>query len=279
MQLRKATRGEAKLRIGFSGVSGSGKTKGALLVAYGITGDWSKIAVVDSENNSADLYADMGEYNVLPIDNFSSSNYVKAIKACENEGMEVIILDGISNEWQYILDLHASIPGNSFINWGKVKPKHKEFKNAILQSKAHVFTTVRRDTEYQIDDSLGKTKITKLGTKEITEKGWEYELTINFEINRDGHLTIATKDRTGLFAEDNYFVLGENTGKIIAEWAKGSGADEEILLQAAFTDLNNIEDSDSLNNILNKYASLKSNQSFKDTYNEKVIYFNNLNNK
>ena len=60
MELRKATRKKAKIRLGLSAVSGGGKTYSALLIAYGITGDWSKIAVIDSENNSADLYAHLG---------------------------------------------------------------------------------------------------------------------------------------------------------------------------------------------------------------------------
>ena len=57
MTLRKVTRKKAKIRLGLSAVSGGGKTYSALLIAFGICGDWNKIAVIDSENNSADLYA------------------------------------------------------------------------------------------------------------------------------------------------------------------------------------------------------------------------------
>ena len=68
MQLRQSMRKAAKMRLALSGASGSGKTYGALLIAYGMTGDWSKIAVIDSENCSADLYAHLGEYNVLTLE-------------------------------------------------------------------------------------------------------------------------------------------------------------------------------------------------------------------
>ena len=54
MQLRKATRKKAKIRLGLSAVSGGGKTYSALLVAHGICNDWSKVAIIDSENNSAE---------------------------------------------------------------------------------------------------------------------------------------------------------------------------------------------------------------------------------
>lgn len=57
MQLRPSTRREAKMKLALQGSSGSGKTYSSLLIAYGIVSDWSKIAVIDTENGSADLYA------------------------------------------------------------------------------------------------------------------------------------------------------------------------------------------------------------------------------
>jgi len=46
--------------------SGAGKTMSALLLAKGLTNDnLSKVAVIDTENGSADLYAHLGDYNVL----------------------------------------------------------------------------------------------------------------------------------------------------------------------------------------------------------------------
>ena len=62
MQLRQSMRRAAKMRLALAGASGSGKTYSSLLIAYGMTGDWSKIAVIDSENCSADLYAHLGNY-------------------------------------------------------------------------------------------------------------------------------------------------------------------------------------------------------------------------
>jgi adenylylsulfate kinase-like enzyme len=64
MQLRQSERKQVKLRLGLSGASGFGKTKSALLLAYGMTNDWNKIAVIDTENSSASLYSDLGNYQV-----------------------------------------------------------------------------------------------------------------------------------------------------------------------------------------------------------------------
>ena len=69
LTLRTAERKQAKIKLGLQGPSGSGKTYSALLLAYGLCNDWSKIAVIDTENHSADLYAHMGHYNVLNLPN------------------------------------------------------------------------------------------------------------------------------------------------------------------------------------------------------------------
>ena len=99
MKLRKATRQKAKIRLGLSAVSGGGKTYSALIVAKGIAGDWDKVAIIDSENSSADLYAHLGDYNVLPISApFTPEKYIEEIKECEKTGTEVIIVDTIKHE-------------------------------------------------------------------------------------------------------------------------------------------------------------------------------------
>ena len=60
MELRTAQRKQAKIKLALQGPSGSGKTMSALLLASGMA-DWSKIAVIDTENHSADLYAHLGQ--------------------------------------------------------------------------------------------------------------------------------------------------------------------------------------------------------------------------
>ena len=55
MEFKPAQRKRAKLRLAIAGPSGSGKSYSSLVVASGIA-PWSKIAVIDSENGSAELY-------------------------------------------------------------------------------------------------------------------------------------------------------------------------------------------------------------------------------
>lgn len=100
MQLRVSSKKQAKIKLALQGCSGAGKTYSALLLAYGLCGDWTKIAIIDSENGSADLYANLGNYNVLSLqDNFTPETYMEAIGICEDAGMEVIIIDSISQCW------------------------------------------------------------------------------------------------------------------------------------------------------------------------------------
>ena len=93
LNLRVSSKKQAKIKLALQGCAGSGKTYSALLLAYGLTNDWTKIAIIDSENGSADLYASLGNYNVLPLqDNFTPETYTEAIKVCEDAKMEVIIM-------------------------------------------------------------------------------------------------------------------------------------------------------------------------------------------
>jgi hypothetical protein len=229
MELKRAQKKLVKLKIGLSGASGFGKTYSALLLAYGITGDWSKIAVIDTENDSASLYSDLGEYNTLSLQSpYTPERYTEAINTCVNAGIEVVIIDSISHEWEGkggCLEICESL-GGRFADWAKVTPRHNSFVQSILTANCHVITTVRRKHDYDMcKNDKGKTEVTKVGTKEVTRDGFEYELTVNFEFINDKHLVKASKDRTGLFANSPEHVITHDTGKRLISWAN-DGVDE-----------------------------------------------------
>jgi len=228
MKLERASRKKVKMKVGLSVFSGSGKTLSALLLSKGLVGDYSKIAVIDTENHSAELYSHLGEYNVLALDPpFEPERYVEAIRMCEKAGMEVIIIDSITHEWDGeggILQIHEKetqkdVRQNSYTAWSKVTPRHNAFVQAILQSPCHVVTTVRRKQEYEMSkDEQGKVRVIKAGTREITRDNFEYELTLNFEFINDRHFVKASKDRTEMFMGKGEFIISEDTGRLIKEW-------------------------------------------------------------
>ena len=234
MELLKAERKQAVIKMGLQGPSGSGKTYSALLLAYGLVKDWDKVAVIDSENHSADLYAHLGDYNVLNIGPpFSPAKYIEAISICEAAGMEVVIIDSISHEWDGaggILDIHSGMMGNSFTNWSKVTPMHNGFVNKILQSPAHIIATIRSKQDYILSERNGKMVPEKVGLKGVTREGMDYEFTIVLDLDLK-HQATASKDRTGLFMDKPQAIITEGTGMIIKEWCMNGVKISDIEIQ------------------------------------------------
>lgn len=227
MKLQTAQRKRAKIKMGLQGPSGSGKTMSALLTAFGLCGDWNKIAIIDTENHSADLYAHIGNYNVLPIAApFTPEKYIQAIEVCENAGMEVVIIDSVTHEWENLLDHHASLQGNSFTNWGKITPRHNDFVQKILQSPCHIISTVRTKQDYVLQEKNGKMVPEKVGLKSVQRDGLEYEFTLVFDLDMKNHAT-ASKDRTGLFFGKPEHKLSVETGRLINEWCN-TGAETSV---------------------------------------------------
>lgn len=224
MKLQTASRKRSKMKMSCTGPSGSGKTMSSLLIAYGLCNDWSKIAVIDTENHSAELYSHLGTYNVLPLDApFSPEQYIKAIDVCTDAGVEVIIIDSLTHEWEYLLDYHSSLQGNSFTNWSKVTPRHNEFVQKILQCPCHIIATMRTKQDYVLSEKNGKMVPEKVGLKTVQRDGMDYEFTLVFDLDIKNNAT-ASKDRTGLFAGKPEQKLGIQTGKLIQHWCN-AGAD------------------------------------------------------
>jgi len=223
MQLRKAERKQAKLRIGLSAPSGAWKTYSALLLAYWICNDWSKIALIDTENWSWELYSHLWEYNVLNLQApFSPERYIEAIESCENAWIEIIIIDSISHEWEWswgCLEINdklaqAKYKWNTWAAWSETTPRHQKFIEKITSSDVNIITTVRN----KVETAQVNWKVKKVWIKEQTREGFEYELTVNFNIDRDWHLAVASKDRTRLFIDKDPFVISEETWKQILDW-------------------------------------------------------------
>ena len=229
MQLRKSERKQAKIKMALQGSSGSGKSLSSLLLAKGLTNDnLAKVAVVDTENGSADLYAHLGNYNVLPLQPpYTPEKFIEAMEVCEKAGMECIILDSISHVWDELLDYHSKLPGNSFTNWNKVTPRQKAFIDKILQCNAHVIATMRTKQDYVLQQKDGKYVPEKVGLKAVQRDDVSYEFTIVFDIDIK-HFAIASKDRTNLFSGKPEFMINTSTGKRILEWCTSPTKEEDV---------------------------------------------------
>lgn len=245
MQFQKAQRRKARLRLGISGPSGSGKTLGALLIAKGLGG---RIAVIDTERDSASLYSEPmrlpdgtlfepPEFNALSLEPpYTPERFIEAIRAAE-AGHDILIIDSTTAEWSGAggcLELvdrvaKASFSGNSYMAWSAITPRHRAFLDAMLRSPMHIIATMRSKTETaQVEDG-GKKKVIKLGMKTEQRDGVEYEFTTVLDLIHDGHYATASKDRTGLFVGDPKR-LSEETGVALREWLEHG---EEVAPTAA----------------------------------------------
>lgn len=248
MKLTKATRKKSFLKLNISGPSGSGKTMSALYMAYGLVGDWSKVAVVDTENGSASLYSHVGEFNTIDLEPpFSPERYIQAIDACLKENIECIIMDSSSHEWNGsggCIELNEKLAqskykGNVWSAWNETTPRHDAFIQKVLQSRCHFITCTRSKMETVMTDDK---KVKKVGMKDIQREGWEYELTVSLNLDRDTHTAITSKDRTNLFERKAPFIITPETGEMIKEWCE-SGVDE---VQEAISKLSNCNSVDEL---------------------------------
>lgn len=234
MQFTKAVRQKARLRLALSGPSGSGKTWGALTLAKGIGG---KIAVIDTERGSASLYEHLTDFDVLNLDApFTPERYIAAIKAAEASDYNVLIIDSITHEWNGVggcLELvdeiaRARYKGNSWSAWNDVTPRHRALLDAILQSPLHVIVTMRSKTETAQTEENGRKRIVKLGMKAEQRDGFEYEMTVVLDIVHDGHYATASKDRTGLFTDQDPAPITEDTGAALREWLESGVATPDV---------------------------------------------------
>jgi hypothetical protein len=256
MQLQKAERKQAVIKLALQGPSGSGKTYSSLLLAYGLVGNWNQIAVIDTENNSSHLYSHLGNYNVLSLSEpFSPERYNEAIETCEKAGMRAIIIDSISQEWEGsggIIETHGNMAGNSFTNWNKVTPRHNSFVQKILQSSCHIFATIRSKQDYVLADKNGRMVPEKVGLKGVTRDGMDYEFTVVLDLDIK-HQATASKDRTELFTNPLPFTITDQTGSKIRTWCLG-----EELIKKVESQINEAKTVQELRNLLLKYPVLRS---------------------
>lgn len=228
MELRQSERQQAKIKIAVQGVSGAGKTYSSLLLAKGLAnGDLSKVAVIDTENGSADLYAHLGGYKVVRLKPpFSPDKYIEAIDLCLANDISTIIIDSMSHCWEYLLSYHSTLKGNSFTNWSVITKLQEEFINKILQADAHIICTMRSKESYALKmNEKGKHIPEKIGLKPIQRNGISYEFTMVFNIGAN-HLSRVTKDRSNLFEKE--FLITEKTGGRILEWCNNGTTLEEV---------------------------------------------------
>lgn len=225
-QFKKAQRRKAKLRLGITGPSGSGKSFAALTLAKSIG---SKIAAIDTENGSLSLYENMCDFDAVDMAApYTPQRMIEYIKMAEANGYDVLIIDSITHEWSGpggCLEMNdttarTKFKGNTWSAWSITKPMHRALLDTIIASSMHIIVTLRSKTE----TSQEGRNVVKLGMKAEQQDGFEYEMTVVLDIVHEGHYALASKDRTGIFTDQPAQKVTEDTGKKLISWLN-SGVD------------------------------------------------------
>lgn len=238
MAIQKARRIKVCAKVLLTGASGSGKTKSSLEMATGIYEGCGGegILFIGTEGDRDKLYAEQKsshggytfEYDLIQLSEpYSTDSFIAAIDEGLDAGYKVIIIDSISAEWKYLNDLHDKMPGNSFTNWSKLKPKHRQLIDKILNAPAHIIVCARGKDEWVLEEKNGKQVPKKVGLGSQTDKDISYEMMLSLQLDQDTHIAHADKDNTGLWSEDRYSVITAKDGKALYEWCENGIVEEK----------------------------------------------------
>lgn len=227
IKIEIAKREGAKIVLGLAGTSGSGKTYSALQVGYGLANcNGKKLGFLDTENRRGRLYADTLPQPFLIGDlapPFSPARYIEAIQAFEKAGVEVLIIDSATHEWEGTGGCEEiATDGNpKFPRWNKAKAEHKKFMNVLLQSSMHIIVCFRAREKVKV---LPGGVVEPLGLQPITEKNAMFEMTASCMMQDEGRTQTVLKCpeaiRKHVGRGTDYLTVAD--GKALRAWIDGA---------------------------------------------------------
>lgn len=226
---KRATKEQARLRLGIAAPSGGGKSYSGLRIATHLA-QGGRIAAIDTERGSLSKYSNLFEFDVIELDSFEPQNYIDAIHAAEREGYAVVLIDSLSHAWmgkggaleqvdQAALKNRCE---NRFTAWRQVTPQHDALVEAMLQSRCHIIATMRAKTEYVMEeytDANGrkKTKPVKVGLAPVQRDGMEYEFDVMADMDVDHNLMVS-KTRCPALDGKVFHKPGDDIARVLLEW-------------------------------------------------------------
>lgn len=228
IQIRKAQRANARLLITLASWTGKGKTFTAIQLGYGLANyKAEKVGLLDAENRRGSLHADILEKATKPTNErfligdlvapFSPRRYVDAMEEFEAAGIEVLIIDSTTHEWEGIGGCQdIAEAGNPKIpNWNFAKKEHKRFMDKMLQCDMHIICCVRAREKTKPERKDGKLEFVELGLQPIQEKNFMFEATASLMMYDEGMRQEVLKCPAALLG-----ILGRKSGYITADDGK-----------------------------------------------------------
>lgn len=224
-----ASKQKSKLRLAITGPSGGGKTWTALALATTMGG---RIALVDTEKGSASKYADKFKFETVNFEPpFHPARFIEAIKTAETLGYTTIILDSLSALWTgtggivSIVDDIAtnSTSQNKFFAWNEGTTLYNQLVDAVVHSNIHVIGTMRARQDYVLEkNEKGKVVPTRVGTKPIMRKDFEYEFDLVLAMDLQNCATVIKTRCQDLPMGMKIPQPGSATARTIMTWLVGA---------------------------------------------------------
>lgn len=225
-----ASKKNVKLKLALTGIGKAGKTWTSLTIAQAMGG---KVAVVDTENGSASIYADQFRFDAMDMKApYHPNRYIEAIREAQNLGYRTIVLDSLSHVWfgeggilSIVDDIKAhSKSQNPMVAWNMAgTPLHRSLMDAIVQSDIHVIGTIRMDEGYILEkDERGKVVPTRVALKPVMKKNFTFEFHVIMNMDMKNTATV-TGSRCPILPEGTVIPKpSAELGNTLMKWLVGA---------------------------------------------------------
>jgi hypothetical protein len=251
---RNATRTAAKASIVIQGLSGSGKSGLALMIAETLAGGWEGVFATDTESKSLDLFegirSHLGvtipafkKFDLLAIHGFKPSNYWACKEAARQAGAKALITDSITQMWTGrggVLQLvgekeRSNSKLNKYNAWGdpEVALEKDTIFELIRDSDMHMISTVRVKEKFDIIQGAG---LKSLGEQQLQMPDLKYEPDLVLDMveagSSEGRPPKARiiKSRYTIFTKDEVYTFDKNTLDQLRDYL-ASGVDPAELIE------------------------------------------------
>jgi hypothetical protein len=206
---------ERTVRLALYGSSASCLTYNALRIAFGLCGDWWKIAVIDT-TGCASRYCHLGMFTTIGLSApYQPQRYYDAMELCEAAGMEVVILNTISPAYN----------GQG----GVLDQLNEGAYETALRAHRALFGSIRYRPYHVICTATTKARLSRKGKglsivqQPVQQEGVEQYFDTVLQLDRSNGATVV-KDLSSLLPLKQSFPVSADIGTQLKRWCMGGGA-------------------------------------------------------